>query len=121
MISKSSDSLVDRFPGGELERVLSLLREHNLALLTLILHLMVSIQNLYRQDSGEGKLKKKRDETRKSEKKRRKNINGNDTEKGAQESIPSLAGREDNPICRTGPPGYIGWRNQFLGIDSWAP
>ncbi len=23
--------------------------------------------------------------------------------------------------CRTGLPGYIGWRNQFLGIDSWAP
>jgi hypothetical protein len=23
--------------------------------------------------------------------------------------------------CRTGPPGYIGWRNGFLGIDSWAP
>jgi hypothetical protein len=33
---------------------------------------------------------------------------------GAQESIPSLVGRCDNPICRTGPPGYIG------GIDSWA-
>ncbi len=27
----------------------------------------------------------------------------------------------DNPVCRTGPPGYIGWRNRFLGIDSWAP
>jgi hypothetical protein len=26
-----------------------------------------------------------------------------------------------NPICRTGPPGYIGWRNRFLGIDFWAP
>ncbi len=26
-----------------------------------------------------------------------------------------------NPICRTGPPGYIGWRNRFFGIDSWAP
>ncbi len=26
-----------------------------------------------------------------------------------------------NPICRTGPPGYIGWQNRFLGIDSWAP
>ncbi len=26
-----------------------------------------------------------------------------------------------NPICRTGPPGYIGWRNRFLGIDAWAP
>jgi hypothetical protein len=23
-----------------------------------------------------------------------------------------------NPICRTGPPGYIGWRNRFLGIDA---
>ncbi len=22
---------------------------------------------------------------------------------------------------RTGPPGYIGWRNSFLGIDSWVP
>jgi hypothetical protein len=22
---------------------------------------------------------------------------------------------------RTGPPGYIGWRNSFLGIDSGAP
>jgi hypothetical protein len=21
----------------------------------------------------------------------------------------------------TGPPGYIGWRNRFLGIDSWTP
>jgi hypothetical protein len=29
--------------------------------------------------------------------------------------------RCDNPIWRTGPPGYIGWRNSFLGIDSWAP
>jgi hypothetical protein len=26
-----------------------------------------------------------------------------------------------NPICRRGPPGYIGWRNRFLGIDAWAP
>jgi hypothetical protein len=26
-----------------------------------------------------------------------------------------------NPICRTGQPGYIGWRNRFLGIDAWAP
>jgi hypothetical protein len=22
---------------------------------------------------------------------------------------------------RTGPPGYIGWQNRFLGIDSWDP
>jgi hypothetical protein len=36
--------------------------------------------------------------------------------------IPSLqAGRSDNLIWRTGPSGYMGWRNQFLGIDSWAP
>ncbi len=35
-----------------------------------------------------------------------------------QVSIPSLAGRYDNPIFRTGP---LGWRNRFLGIDSWAP
>jgi hypothetical protein len=30
-------------------------------------------------------------------------------------------GPVQNPICRTGPPGYIGWRNRFLGIDFWAP
>jgi hypothetical protein len=30
-------------------------------------------------------------------------------------SLRSLAGRYDNPICRTGPPGYIGWWNRFLG------
>ncbi len=39
---------------------------------------------------------------------------------GAQESISSLAGRYDNLICRTGPPGYIGWCYRFLGIDFWA-
>ncbi len=28
----------------------------------------------------------------------------------------SLEGRFDNPICRTGPPGYIGWwNNRFRG------
>ncbi len=43
------------------------------------------------------------------------------TIRGAQESIPSLAGQYDNPIFRTGPPSHIGWRNRFLGIDSWAP
>ncbi len=31
------------------------------------------------------------------------------------------AGRYDNPICRTGPPGYIGRGNRFLGIYSWDP
>jgi hypothetical protein len=33
---------VERFPGGDLERVLTLLRDHNMVLLSLILHLMVS-------------------------------------------------------------------------------
>ncbi len=33
-----------------------------------------------------------------------------------QESIPSLAGRYDNPILRTGPPGYIGRR-----VAEWIP
>ena len=36
-------------------------------------------------------------------------------------SLCSLAGRYDNTICRNGPLGYIGWRNRFLEIDSWAP
>ncbi len=31
------------------------------------------------------------------------------------------AGRYDNPIFCTGPPGNIGWRHRFLGIDSWTP
>ncbi len=35
-----------------------------------------------------------------------------------QESIPSLAGQYDNPIWRTGPPGYIVWRNRFLGSSN---
>jgi hypothetical protein len=30
-------------------------------------------------------------------------------------------GTEEEEDYRTGPPGYIGWRNSFLGIDSWAP
>ncbi len=33
-------------------------------------------------------------------------------------SLCSMAGRYDNPICHTGPPGYIGWLNHFLQIDS---
>ncbi len=28
---------------------------------------------------------------------------------------------EEEEGYRTGPPGYIGWRNSFLGIDSGAP
>ncbi len=40
------------------------------------------------------------------------------TFKIARESIPNLPGRYHNPICRTGPPGYIGWRNPFVVIDS---
>jgi hypothetical protein len=27
----------------------------------------------------------------------------------------------ENPFCRTGPTGYIGWRLRFLGIGSLAP
>jgi hypothetical protein len=30
-------------------------------------------------------------------------------------------GTEEEEGYRTGPPGYIGWRNSFLGIDSWVP
>ncbi len=30
-------------------------------------------------------------------------------------------GTEEEEGYRTGPPGYIGWRNSFLGIDSGAP
>ena len=30
-------------------------------------------------------------------------------------------GTEEEEGYRTGPPGYIGWRNSFLGIDSRAP
>jgi hypothetical protein len=29
-------------------------------------------------------------------------------------------GTEEEEGYRTGPPGYKGWRNSFLGIDSWA-
>ncbi len=34
--------------------------------------------------------------------------------------FPPLSGRYDNPIWRTCPTGYIGWRNWFLWIDSWT-
>ncbi len=30
-------------------------------------------------------------------------------------------GTEEEEGYRTSPPGYIGWRNSFLGIDSGAP
>ena len=30
-------------------------------------------------------------------------------------------GTEEEEGYRTGPPGYIGWRNSFLRIDSGAP
>jgi hypothetical protein len=30
-------------------------------------------------------------------------------------------GAEEEEVYRTGPPGYIGWRNSFLGIDSGDP
>ncbi len=32
-------------------------------------------------------------------------------------SLFCLAGPYENPIWHTGPPGYIGWRNRFLGIN----
>jgi hypothetical protein len=35
---------------------------------------------------------------------------------GAHELIPILAGRNDNPICRTGRPGYIGYLHKRLQI-----
>ncbi len=30
-------------------------------------------------------------------------------------------GTEEEEGYRAGPPGYTGWRNSFLGIDSGAP
>jgi len=30
-------------------------------------------------------------------------------------------GTKEEEGYRTGPPGYIGWRNSFLGIDSGVP
>jgi hypothetical protein len=30
-------------------------------------------------------------------------------------------GTEEEEGYRTGPPGYLGWRNSFLGINSGAP
>jgi hypothetical protein len=36
-----------------------------------------------------------------------------------KEAIGLGTGEEEG--YRTGPPGYIGWRNSFLGIDSGAP
>jgi hypothetical protein len=29
-------------------------------------------------------------------------------------------GTEKKKGYRSGPPGYVGWRNSFLEIDSWA-
>ncbi len=40
--------------------------------------------------------------------------------KEARNRFPALAGRYDNPIWRTGPPGYTGSRNRFIGIYSWC-
>jgi hypothetical protein len=48
---------------------------------------------------------------------------------GMGENLPELEflkslwglGTEEEEGYRTGPPGYIGWRNSFLGIDSGAP
>ncbi len=43
--------------------------------------------------------------------------------KSDKEFLKSLwgLGTEEEWVYRTGPPGYICWRNSFLGIDSWAP
>jgi hypothetical protein len=30
-------------------------------------------------------------------------------------------GTEKEEVCRARPPGYTAWRNEFIGIDSWAP
>ena len=32
-----------------------------------------------------------------------------------------MLGTKEEEGYRNGPPGYIGWRNSFLGIDSGAP
>jgi hypothetical protein len=44
-------------------------------------------------------------------------------EKPELEFLTSLwgLGTEEEEGYRTGPPGYIGWPNSFLGIDSGAP
>ncbi len=46
--------------------------------------------------------------------------------RGLTETVPSLIcgffwNEITLPTLRTSPPGYIGWRTRFLGIDSWAP
>jgi hypothetical protein len=38
--------------------------------------------------------------------------------RNSNSKIPSLASLYNNPILRTGPPGYIGWRYRLLGINS---
>jgi hypothetical protein len=48
------------------------------------------------------------------------NKNGYTTELEFLKSLWGL-GSEEEEGYRTGPPGYIGWRNSFLGIDSEAP
>ncbi len=35
-------------------------------------------------------------------------------------SVWGLGTEQEQGFC-TGPPGYRGWRNSFLGIDSWTP
>jgi hypothetical protein len=46
--------------------------------------------------------------------------NANNTRAGFLKSLWGLETEEEEGY-RTGPPGYIGWRNSCLGIDSWAP
>ncbi len=44
----------------------------------------------------------------------------NSTELEFLKSLRGL-GTDEEEGYRTGPPGYIGWRNSFLGINSGAP
>ncbi len=41
--------------------------------------------------------------------------------KGPRNRFPALRASRTTLFLRTGPPGYIGWWNRFLGIESWAP
>ncbi len=40
--------------------------------------------------------------------------------KGLQIESMGTIGTDKEKGYRTGPPGYIGWRNSFLGIDFWV-
>ncbi len=54
-------------------------------------------------------------------------VRGKNWQKGKMKSVLEFLksqqglGTSEEEGYRTGPPGYIGWRNSFLGIDSGAP